>query len=124
MAVQGDAGRVKAHYGKLTTAQALHYADELGKLPALGRTADRFNWAERLTMLDGIICASRGRWRTFYISADQIHWGDMPFTRVQRIGMAVADWNDTMRTANEWSDRLVAAMSKPTRADRVAAVND
>jgi hypothetical protein len=127
IAARGDA--VLAHDGKLTVEQARRFAAELGKLPPMTKMAERFNWAERLTRLDFVVAASRGGIEnndelraTVFGYYNFFRDGAKPTSFVQRVDISLTDWNSPMRIGNQWFDRIAAALSKPTRQERLAAI--
>ncbi len=121
MAIQGDA--LLAHEGKLTAEQAQRFAADLRKLAPMGKMIDRINWCERFTYLDAVCYVAR-RGLTEVNKFDGWSLGGNPtFDRVvNRAGKVLIDWNEPMRMGNQWYDRFVAALSKPSRKERDAAV--
>ena len=89
------------------------------------KMADRFNWAERLTYLEYALAASRGGPEGDHVIMDLLYDSDAKsISTVRRINITFTDWNQAMRTGNQWFDRVAAAMSKPTRRERLAALAD
>ncbi len=114
---QGDV--VLAHEGLLSGEQARRFAAEVGRLPTTTKMADRFNWLSRLGHLNFVVVVSRGG-PEMEAFVKETKSGSI----AQRIDFALTDWNDPMQTCNKWHDRIVAAMSKPTRPERLAALAD
>ena len=120
MAVQADA--TLAHEGTLTAGQARRFAAEFRNLPTMVNMADRLNWGERIFFLNCVLASSRrgpGELWPFEIGPG-IPKGKLD-SFVERLAAAMIDWNEPMRMGNQWYDRLVAALSKPTRKERDAA---
>jgi len=121
IAIQGNA--VLAHEGKLTPEQARRFAAEFRKLPPLAKMVDRINWAERLVYLDCVLVASRkGIGQIGGLTGSSLGREGRFVSFAQRVVTFLVDWNEPMRMGNQWYDRLVAALSKPSRKERDAAV--
>ena len=121
VAIHGDA--VLAHEGKLTAKQAARFAAGFRKLPPMSKMVDRLDWAERLMYLDCVFiapCKGIGQVASVVEIPSPPEGKFASF--VERQLTTLVDWNEPMRVGNRWYDRLVAALSKPTRKERDAAV--
>jgi hypothetical protein len=84
---------------------------------------DRINWAERLVYLDCVLLASRKGIGEIGGLTGSSRGRDGTFVSfAQHVVTLLVDWNEPMRMGNQWYDRLVAALSMPTRKERDTAV--
>ncbi len=146
MAAQGDA--VLAHEGKLTAAQARRFAADVRRLPPMVKMADKLDWEERLFFLNETQTLATKGWTeyllrireamliqraietAFWLVIDREELAEAARTRRPSWGASLAnwianwliDWNEPFRRGNRLFDRVVAAHSKPTHAERQAAV--
>jgi hypothetical protein len=111
MASIGD--HVLLQHAKFTAPRIAKMRASLAELPPMPRTADLMDQSERFMMLDFALSVKRG------IAAD--------CPDIEKLGLSftwVADWNIVLRTINSWHDRFVAAVRKPTRAERQKAIEE
>jgi hypothetical protein len=147
--IEGDVALVAlAEQGKLTAEQGRRFAADFRSLPPLGKPAAKMNWGERLVHLEAVYAAAcRGLAEPAMQPANPLErlsallHGDQaepvtpkPVTLGQRVsaflqrcvGAAIVrvffDGNDLTRQYNRWFNRMVSALSKPTRPERDAAV--
>ena len=105
---------------KPTAAQALAWRDELAKLTPFPSLAENVDRVARFTFLDVCQFLRRNGAEVFKIlgvKGSQDSGWDAVAASLPRL-----DWNEVLRTGNRWFDRLVAALRKPSRAERVAAL--
>ena len=100
--------------------QALGYRDDLAKLPPLATVADKLDLSERFTFLDCAQFVRRDGFRFLNGLLDR-NLPDAP-AEVVEATLARLDWDRVLKTGNRWHDRMAAAMRKPTRAERQAAL--
>ncbi|MCA9176384.1 MAG: hypothetical protein KDB14_17980 [Planctomycetales bacterium] len=85
---------------------------DLAGLPDLPRTVDVLNRGERMMFLDAVTGLAAGR------KSDDL-FGENAV--VQRILSSTLDWNETLKVGNEYYDKIVVAMSRPTHRERLEA---
>jgi hypothetical protein len=111
MASIGD--QVLLQNAKLTVPRIAKMRASLAALPPMPRMADLTDQGERFIMLDFAISVKRG------IGADS--------PDIEKLGLSFTwgvDWNIVLRIVNSWYDRFVAAIRKPTRAERQKAIDE
>lgn len=123
-----------AEHGNLTAAQAEAFRKEIAELPPLPDMAEKMDEFERLMYCDAVVyIARRGPDELFnslglinalsLVSYVQPPNGAGGNDAMKRFLMnAVVDWDVVLEIGNEWYDRMVAAARQPTRAERVAAM--
>jgi hypothetical protein len=107
-----------------TTLNAKRIKDclrDLQKLPPMPRMADKVSLGERFILLDFIMMVARAR---IALDRDLIRYLEglggapkVPDDKAKRI-LSTIDWDPALRIANEWYDRLAAAMRGKDRASR------
>jgi len=115
-AIAQNSGLVLLEHGKRTAKQARRYQAELLALPPFAPFVDKVNLYERVMVLDVIQGMHRDG------ANDFSHGGLEDLTPEQRA--AALDWPLMMKIGNEYLDRLVAALRKPSRAERWKAVGE
>ncbi len=100
--------------GKPSAKQALAYRDELLKLSSIPTVAEKLN-SERLMCLDAIQSTLKDGWDIFSFA-----WMDAKKSKMIVKGL---DGDAILIMTNVWFDKYESAMKKPTRAERVAAVD-
>ena len=101
-----EASAALATGGKLTAAQARRFFAKLDALAPIPDVADAVDNSERFFVLDVVGMQARGSWTARY-GYD---------------GLKInVDWDELLRKLNYWYDMQVAAMRKPTFAERAAA---
>jgi hypothetical protein len=112
MALHGEAQLAQS--GKLMAGELRKLDKALGELPPFTPMKDRIDKWERFAYLDVVTyLAKDNRGAAELLEVDE--------TIVKLIGTGV-DWNETMRLGNTWYDRSVAALSLPTRGERLDAM--
>ena len=129
-----DGDQALLQHGDLTAAQAAKTREDLERLPAMPKMADKLGVAERFTYLDNVSLYSRQGVRSLASCVDVpeleelapelnerestikslIHYGDS----------TDVDWDLSLRMGNSWFDRIADAYRKPTRAERKRAVSN
>jgi hypothetical protein len=123
IAIHGDV--VLAHEGKLTAEQAQRFAAEFRQLPPMGKMADKINWAERFFCLDCVEMATKEGPAQLLAYGDIVGGGKNRWAwLINAMARVFVDWDEPMRIGNQWYDRVVAALSKPTHKERATAVAD
>jgi len=133
-AIACQAHEALAGPGVLTAEQARACLRDWETLAPLPTMAERFDVAGRFMYLDGVVAMSRGPVELSESLGEQEpapRPGDAPGAELARqLHRALAnaaltaaiDWNETLRVGNRWYDRLVEAVSRPTRRERREAL--
>lgn len=107
-------------HGKVTPEQLARFRDELLKLPPMPQPVEKVTVSERFMCLE-LLQAVR---RYGFLAVAEI--GELPSPNVSpetiETVLAKLDWDRALRKGNAWYDRLNAAMTKPTRAERMAGI--
>jgi hypothetical protein len=105
-------------HAELTPEQARQVQRDLAGLPNFAVMARSLNTGERLMALDAFIHMGSGGGSEMFsgMTGGGNDFGNTAFDIVS------VDWNLTLRDANRWYDRLVAAAQLPDREARVAAL--
>jgi hypothetical protein len=109
-----------AHRGKLTIKQVERFQEALRKLPARPAMVECIERAERFMFLDMVAWIAR-------TDPDKVRKSRFSFCDVTQMELdklirnSMIDWNIVLKMCNEWYDRLVEAIKKPTFAERKAA---
>jgi hypothetical protein len=131
IAVEGvacAADRVVAEYGALSASQANRFRSELDQMPAMPRLVDIYSVGERLFALNSICCLARQdskyrrEWAKATVGYSGLFVDDEDIKKQVQEQEAILsaaitndaiDWNEALRLANRWTDRIVDAC-KPT----------
>jgi hypothetical protein len=109
----------------LTAAQARQTYDDLGRLPPLPKMANAIDLGERYMFLDCVqMLADRGLAQLGSMVGGRPEDSSALGGLLSAAGAVVIDWDVILRMGNSWYDRFVAAQRKPTRAERLAAMNE
>jgi len=114
-----------AHHAQLTAKQVNWYHDQLAKMPPLPEIARCLDVAERYMFLDCcVMMARKGPGALEFVDALAGGGGDAkaadnPVARL--LARAAIDWDEPMKMANRYYDRMVAAAKLPTHEARAAA---
>ncbi|MHC4403624.1 MAG: hypothetical protein ACYTG0_28540 [Planctomycetota bacterium] len=108
-----------AHNGRLTADQAERFSAELGALPPLPSLAERLDTVNRLMILDALSLVARGG--PGALNRALSGFGEVEDPEEWLDGVDI-DWNEAFRVINTWFGRGVAAVTRPTRAERRAEV--
>lgn len=116
-----DAGDARLiHHGNLRAEQARKILADLQSLGPLPSMAEKLNTGERYMYLDAVCTLARGRMDLFQLA------GDGPSPRLawalRMASSLLIDWDLILRMGNSWYDRMVAALEKPTHAERAEAM--
>src|SRR5262249_13747099 len=121
-AIESVAGKADVEllgHSKLSSKQLLACLADLRGLPAIPDDAGRIDLGERFLLLDGIMLTARHG--TAYLELMSKGKATPPkenqFT--SRLFTRSINWDPGLRSANEWIDRYVAALSNPLRSGRV-----
>ncbi len=134
MACAGD--QVLLQHAHLTATQIAKMRKDLDRLPPMPKVVDKLDVAERFMYLNVVSDYSR-QWvaslRELLAFFDDTAWskdlrgpGDMKDTiksLIHHSTSAAIDWDYILRMGNSWYDRIADAYRKPTRAERVKALN-
>jgi hypothetical protein len=112
VALAGDAQLV--HSGKLSPAQLREFQKQLAAMPPFSPMKDRIDRFERYSYIDAITHIARN-------DKDAPKFLEVDESVIKLLAQGV-DWNETLRFGNAWYDRLAAAMSLPTPAERAAVM--
>jgi hypothetical protein len=102
----------------------MRFADDLRRLPPEERFADKLDRGDRYFMLFVVAACSAGGASTSEVFYSLRYGKCAAFCLGQLCGVGLIDWDEPSRMINSAYDRLRIAMSKPTRAERRAAVDD
>lgn len=119
MALSGDA--IVAASGKLSAQQAKRFLAKLEALGPMPKMVDKIISGARYVDLDALMALPA-------MISDEVE--DEPFILSGKLERSMSkaasgiamDWDELLRTYNTWYDRLVEAALKPTRAERLSAV--
>ena len=114
LALSGDAA--VAASGELTGEQAKRFIADLETLGPMPKMADKIITGERYSGLDAI--ADLPNMMIDEMEDDSI----IPSSISRAFSDNALDWDEILRTYNTWYDRQVEAISRPTRAERIAAL--
>ena len=122
MAQAGD--RALLQHAKLTAEQIAKMRDDLDKLPHLFKMVDRLDVAERFTFLDctSMIAREGPTGMNKLMGGGTAKETGIMESLMNSLAKSSIDWDIILRMGNSWYDRLVAAGSKPTRAERLKAI--
>lgn len=122
IALDGD--QIIAQSDRLMTAQALKFRSQLEELPPIPRMVDSLNTAERFMFLDAVNHLARGTPGVLEMVgglAGEVD-GDGPAAALTKlVSKTLIDWNEPMKMANTWYDKIVAGARLPTYRERAAA---
>jgi hypothetical protein len=113
----------------LTADQARRFQADLRGLPPMSSLAEKLDIGERYVFLDVVCAVSRDPVTPFEIAgvlpqdggaADQALTRGLTKALIRIADAFLVDWDDALRTGNEWYGRAVAAMRKPTFRERSA----
>ncbi len=93
---------------------------DLQSLPPLPKIADKIDLGERCVYLDSLTLIARGGPRAEALGVEEEVAGLLK--GVKDADLSVAFWDAALKTGNRWYDRLVAALRKPTAAQRKSSV--
>ena len=96
---------------KLTAKQALKCQADLLALPPWASYAEAVNLYDRFAFLDAVQSVPRTGKNDYFIDPEL---EDLPAEKLPEI----LNWERILRTGNGYYDRIVAALRKPTRAER------
>jgi hypothetical protein len=106
------------------TAQALKFRSQLEELPPIPRMVDSLNTAERFMFLDAVNHLARGTPGVMGMVGGLVGEvdGDGPAAALTKlVSKTLIDWNEPMKMANTWYDKIVAGARLPTYRERAAA---
>ncbi|MDA1015613.1 MAG: hypothetical protein O3A00_14315 [Planctomycetota bacterium] len=119
-AIAGEVDQAISRHPKLTSKQALRFRKHLEAMKPIESMADKIDTAERFMMLD----VATSMVRDGPGALNQIDGGDGESNWFMKmLTRASIDWNEVTKIANTWYDRLTAALRKPTRKERLAALS-
>ncbi len=114
-----DGGQIIAQSGQLMTDQALKCRGDLEKLSPIPRMVDSLDTAERFMFLDATQHLARGTADVDGMLGIADAGTGAVLTKL--LSQTLIDWNEPMKMANTWYDKLVAQGRKPTYLQRAAA---
>jgi hypothetical protein len=112
-------------HANLTAIQAAKMRNDLDRLPAMSKMADKLDVAERFEYLDIVSYCSRQGLASL-AGCEKMSGGKELANTIKSLihhgaGTEV-DWDIVLRMGNLWFDRIADACGKPTRAARRAAL--
>jgi hypothetical protein len=112
-------------HARVTAAHTLKMRDDLATLPPMAKMADKMEFAERLMFLDCVRIAANQGWSGFRRLSSLSGAGPTAPHQsvVDSLSRAVINWDYVFRMGNNWYDRIVEAMRKPTYAERWAELS-
>ncbi len=118
-------------HAHLTATQVAKMREDLNRLPAMPKMADKLDVAERFTYLNNVADYSRQgpaslAWCDDALALDVSELKELNDTIKSMIyyGADTAiDWDLVLREGNSWFDRIADAFSKPTRAEQREALS-
>ncbi len=113
--VAGNADLVYLERAKLTSKQVGERLKDLESLPPLARPADKVDLGDRLMLLDSLQSLRRHGFGRFEGIIDGPKGLDRP---TEQLLLEKIDWAPVYRSANQWYDRLAAAMRLADRGER------
>jgi hypothetical protein len=108
---------------RLTDQQARRCLQDLQLLPPAARMADVIDNSERYAFLQivSIIATDKEGPDSLYTFLNDPP-ADDPIRTIYPAAAELVDWSEVLRLGNAWFDRIVAAMRRPTRVERVDAL--
>jgi hypothetical protein len=106
-------------YAKLSSEQTKQRLKDLESLPPLPNMADKVELHGRLEFLDSMQSVIRDAAKGFLKMNGAAK--EQELAPEQRQAFEMIEWTPTMRSANQWYDRMVAAMRLADRAQRKIA---
>eukprot|EP00913_Durusdinium_trenchii_P009003 g8469.t1 len=106
---------------RMTPNQLVRFQKEFNALPSIPSMAEKINYCERIMFLDSVILLAYGgpgSFQRLFGFGGAGAAGPQP----PRVDFARIDWDAILKTGNRWYDRLYAALAKPDRAARKAAL--
>ncbi|HUT95896.1 MAG TPA: hypothetical protein VMY37_40965 [Thermoguttaceae bacterium] len=119
-ACAGDAA--VAHHGNLTSERARRFQADLRQLGALPGVVDKIDVAERFMFLDSVSAMAREGPAAFAESAGSDEAPSWLETQLSKRATRLLDWDEVLRTGNNYFDRLVEAGRIADRSEREEAV--
>ncbi len=95
---------------------------ELDKLPPLPRMVDKINVGERSIYLDTVATLARRGYSRLFAHDGGLTQG-MLFLLVDLGAKEAIDWDHVLRIGNSWYDQVADAYGRPTRAERMTALD-
>ena len=120
IACSGDAA--VAHHGNLTSEQARRFRADLRQLGPLPGVVDKINVAERFAFLDSVSAMAREGPAAFAESAGSDEEPSWLETQLSKRGARLLEWDEVLRTGNDYFDRWVEAGRIADRSERERAV--
>jgi hypothetical protein len=117
-ACRGDT--ILAMRGGLTAEQASQFCQDLAQLPPLPDFVEKVNTGERFFYLDAAAAMARRGPGALGPSEDDALLNRFNVSLYRRI----CNWDEVLRTGNDYYDRVVDAARKPTRAERLLAIRE
>ena len=117
--------RTIANHIPQTAQQSREYQARIDRLPPFPSAVDRVDGAERMMFLDTVGLLSRDgahmvrHFMGIHSESESMAEGLFTFAADNFV-----DWNQVLRTGNEWYDRLVEAGRKPTFIERDVAAKE
>jgi hypothetical protein len=112
-----------AHYARPSADQARRFAEDLRQLPPFPKMVDKVVTGERFMYLDAVsMIARRGPVEIGRLTGGTPEKSGFAASLANFAGSALVNWDETLRMGNAWYDRFGEAFSKPTRAERDAAL--
>ena len=106
---------------RLSSKQTLAFRKRLESLPPLPRIVEAVDTTERFMFLDAISHLARGS--TGVTEMMGVADGSAGATLTKLLSAALIDWDEPMKIANQWYDKIVAGARKPTFRERMAAAD-
>ena len=97
------------------------YRKQLDRLPARALVADKLDVGERACFLDCAHRMARGQMNLTEI-ADGVENDSLVEKLAERLIVQAVDWDEVLKSANQWFDRLTEIGRKPDYPERVAAM--
>jgi hypothetical protein len=116
-AIAGGAELVYLENAKLSSKQIQECLKDFRNLPPLPGIADKIDLMERYTFKDSINMIRNGDIKTVEGLSK-----DVP-TEEERKAFKNLDWSPALKNGDKWYDRIVAALRRPTRAERIQALD-
>lgn len=126
IAIEGNACHADAalaHYGGLSAERAKRCAEDLRQLPPMAKMVDKIAIGERFMYLDAVsMAARRGPSELMRLDGGAPANKGLAASLAKFASNALVNWDEPLRMGNARYDRLAEALSKPTRAERDAAL--
>ncbi len=120
--IHGDAALT--FYGNLSSGTAKRFREDLLSLPPMAALRDKLNVGERYCYLDSVAVIAREEPGSLLMVVGLPAHDARLRAATQFISDRLVDWNEPFRMGNAWFDRLNQTLTKPTRAQRNAAIEE